>query len=167
MEVELLLFLKGTMNAKNMGSNLRFDSVQVDQELTDSVQDNCTGIDDDFIAECSSAENSIHTQASTRKSYDRNLYKKVLSHAIDGKGTRRRGLSFLDESQRPYNKLPENKQMFLRMKIQEIIFQETEEHKRLLSCTDSRQMQEFGELNQTDGIRHLSVQSFFHNFSEW
>jgi hypothetical protein len=51
------------MNARNMGSNLRFVFVQVDQELTDSRQDNCTGIDDDFIAECSSAENSVHTSA--------------------------------------------------------------------------------------------------------
>jgi hypothetical protein len=56
------------MNARNMGSNLRFDSVQVDQELADSGQDNCTGIDDDFIAECSSAENSIHTPAPSESS---------------------------------------------------------------------------------------------------
>jgi hypothetical protein len=28
-------------------------------------------------------------------------------------------------------------------------------------------MREFGELHQTDGNQHLSVQSFFHNFSEW
>jgi hypothetical protein len=51
------------MNARNMESCLRFDSVQVDQELTDSGQDNCTGIDDDFRAACSSDENSFHTPA--------------------------------------------------------------------------------------------------------
>jgi hypothetical protein len=73
---------------------------------------------------------------------------------------------FLMSLRDPINKLPENRQMFLRMKIQEIIFQEIEEHKRLHSCTDSRQMREFGELHQTDGNQHLSVQSFFHNFSE-
>jgi hypothetical protein len=38
-----------------MESNLRFDFVQLDQEVTDSVQDNYTGIDDDPIIECSSA----------------------------------------------------------------------------------------------------------------
>jgi hypothetical protein len=56
------------MNARNMESNLRFDFVQLDQEVTYSVQDNYTGIDDDLIIECSSAENSIHTAAPSESS---------------------------------------------------------------------------------------------------
>jgi hypothetical protein len=62
---------------------------------------------------------------------------------------------FLMSLRDPINKLPENRQMFLRIKIQEMIFQEPKEHKRLQSRTDSRQMQAFGELNQTDGNRQL------------
>jgi hypothetical protein len=65
----------------------------------------------------------------------------------------------------PINKLPENRQMFLRMKIQEMIFRETEEHRRLQSCTNSCQVQAFGELNQTDKNGQSSVQSFFHSFT--
>jgi hypothetical protein len=57
---KVLHFLIGNMNARNMESNLRFDFVKVDQ-VTDSVQDNYTGTENDFIAECFSAENSIHT----------------------------------------------------------------------------------------------------------
>jgi hypothetical protein len=56
-------FLKGTSNAKEMESNLQFQSVQLDRESTDTEKDNYTGIDDDFVAECSSAENSKHTPA--------------------------------------------------------------------------------------------------------
>jgi hypothetical protein len=51
-----------------MESNVRFDFVQVDQEVTDSVQDNYTGIDEDLITECSSTENSFHTDAPSESS---------------------------------------------------------------------------------------------------
>ena len=56
-------FFKGTSNAKEMENNLQFQSVQLDRESTDTEKDNYTGIDDDFLAECSSAENSKHTPA--------------------------------------------------------------------------------------------------------
>jgi hypothetical protein len=72
---------------------------------------------------------------------------------------------FLMSLRDPINKLPENRQMFLHMKIQEMIFQETEEHKRLQSCTNSCQVQAFGELNQTDKNGQSSVQSFFYTFT--
>jgi hypothetical protein len=56
------------MNARNMESNLRFDFVQLDQEVTNSAKDNYTGIDEDLITECSSAENSIHKAAPSESS---------------------------------------------------------------------------------------------------
>jgi hypothetical protein len=68
-------------------------------------------------------------------------------------------MSFRD----PINKLPENRQMFLRVKIQEMIFQETEEHIRLQSYTNSCQLRAFGELNQTaTGSRRSNHFSQFH-----
>jgi len=60
---KMLLFLKTTSNARKMESNLQFQSKQLDQESTDPEKDTCTGIDDDFVAVCSSADNSIHTPA--------------------------------------------------------------------------------------------------------
>jgi hypothetical protein len=62
---KMLLFLKGTSNARKMESNLQFQSVPLDQESTDPEKDICTSPDSDFVAECSYAENSIHTHTST------------------------------------------------------------------------------------------------------
>ena len=51
-----------------MESNLQFQSVQLDRESTDPEKGSCTSIDDDFTAEFSSAENSIHTPAPSENS---------------------------------------------------------------------------------------------------
>jgi hypothetical protein len=64
----MLLFLKSISNARKMESNLQFQSKQLDWESTDPEKDSCTTIDDDFIAECSSADNSIHTPAPSETS---------------------------------------------------------------------------------------------------
>jgi hypothetical protein len=51
-----------------MESNLQFQSKQLDRESTDPEIDSCTSTDEDFVAECSSAENSIHKQAQSETS---------------------------------------------------------------------------------------------------
>ena len=61
-------FLKSTSNARKMESNVQFKSKQLDRELTDPEKDSCTSTDDDFVAECSSADNSIHTPAPSETS---------------------------------------------------------------------------------------------------
>jgi len=66
--VKILLFLKSTSNARKMESNRQFQSKQRDRESTDPEKDSYTSIDDDFIAECSSADNSIHTPAPSETS---------------------------------------------------------------------------------------------------
>jgi len=54
---------------------------------------------------------------------------------------------FLMSLWKPINRLPEDRQMFLRMKIQEIIFQETQKEKgtqsqmQLFNCEDGRSNQ--------------------------
>jgi len=64
----------------------------------------------------------------------------------------------------PINRLPEDRQMFLRMKIQEMIFQETQKEKWTQSSTSSSQMQLF---HYEDGRgQHLTAQSFFQTFGE-
>jgi len=54
--------------------------------------------------------------------------------------------------------------MFLRMKIQVMIFEETQKQKWTQSSTSSSQMQLFhykdGRLNQGEGGQHLTAQSF-------
>jgi hypothetical protein len=44
---------------------MHLHSKQLNQESTDPEKDNCTNVDNDFVAECSSADNSIHTHTST------------------------------------------------------------------------------------------------------
>ena len=62
-------------------------------------------------------------------------------------------------------RLPEDKHMFLRMKIQEIIFQETQNVKgtqsqmQLFNCEDGRS-------NQGERGQHLTAQSFFQTFGK-
>ena len=64
----LLFFLKSTSIARKMGRNMQFQSKQLDRESTEPQKDSCTSIDDDFLAECSSADNSIHTPAPSETS---------------------------------------------------------------------------------------------------
>jgi hypothetical protein len=77
---------------------------------------------------------------------------------------------FLMSLWEPINRLPEDRQMFLRVKIEKVIFQETQKQKGTKSSTSSSQMQLF---NYEDGIsnlgetgQHLTTQSFFQTFSE-
>jgi len=44
-------------------SNLQFHSEHLDRELSGPEKDSYASTDDDFIAECPSAENSIHIPA--------------------------------------------------------------------------------------------------------
>jgi hypothetical protein len=55
-------FLKSTFSVRKMESNLQFQSKQLDWKSADPEKDSCTSIDD-FVAECSSADSSIHTPA--------------------------------------------------------------------------------------------------------
>ena len=64
----MLLFLKSTLNDRKMESNKQFQSKQLDRESTEPEKDSCTCTDDDFVAECSSADNSIHTPAPSEMS---------------------------------------------------------------------------------------------------
>jgi hypothetical protein len=70
---------------------------------------------------------------------------------------------FLMSLREPINRLPEDRQMFLRIKLQEKIFQETQ------SCTSSSQMQLFhyedGRSNQEETGQYLTTQSFVQIFS--
>ena len=59
----MLRFLNSTLNAIKMESNMQFQSKQLDRELTEPEKDSCTSTDDDFVAECSSADSSVHTPA--------------------------------------------------------------------------------------------------------
>jgi len=60
---KMLLFFKSTSNARKMERNMQFQSMQLDRESTEPEKDSCTSIDDDFVVECSSADNSIHKSA--------------------------------------------------------------------------------------------------------
>ena len=51
-----------------MESNLQFQSKQLDRESTDPEKESCTSIDDDFVVEYSSADNSLHTPAPSETS---------------------------------------------------------------------------------------------------
>jgi len=77
---------------------------------------------------------------------------------------------FLMSLWEPINRLPEDRQMFLYMKIQETIFQEIQKQKGTQSNTSSSQMHLFhyedGRSNQGERGQHLTAQSFFLTFSE-
>ena len=47
---------------------MQLQSKQLDRESTELGKDSCTKIDDDFVAESSSADNSIHTPTPSEKS---------------------------------------------------------------------------------------------------
>jgi len=47
---------------------MQFQYKLLDRESTDPEKDTCTSMDKDFAAECSSADNSIHTPASSETS---------------------------------------------------------------------------------------------------
>jgi len=64
----MLLFLKSTSNAKKMESTMQLQSKKLDRESTEPEKDSCTSIDNDFVVECSSADNSIHTPARSEMS---------------------------------------------------------------------------------------------------
>jgi len=51
-----------------MESNKQLQSKQLDRESTEPEKDSCTSIDNNFVAECSSADNSIHTPAPSETS---------------------------------------------------------------------------------------------------
>jgi len=78
--------------------------------------------------------------------------------------------NFLMSLWEPINRLPEDKRLFLLMKIQDMIFQETQKQKGTQSNTSSPQMQLFhyedGRSNQGERGQHLTAQSFFQTFSE-
>jgi hypothetical protein len=75
---------------------------------------------------------------------------------------------FLMSLWEPINRLPEDRQMFLRMKIQEIILQETPKQKGTQSSASSLQMQLFhyedGRSNQGERGQHLTAHPFFRDF---
>jgi hypothetical protein len=77
---------------------------------------------------------------------------------------------FLMSLWEPVSRLPEDRQMFLRMKIQEMIFQETQRQNGTQSSTSSSQMQllhyEVERSNQGERGQHMTAQSFFQTFSE-
>ena len=140
---KMLHFLKSISNARKMESNLQFQSKQLDWESTDPEKDSCTSTDDDFVAECSSADNSIHTPAPSetpRSSAQRRMRhrsgKPPLEEAMieterkkldlmqsmgNGREDWDTTYHFLMSLWEHMNRLPEDRQMFLRMKIQEMI----------------------------------------------
>ena len=156
---------------------MQFQYKQLDRESTEPEKDSCTSIDDDFVAECSSADNSIHTPApseTSRSSAQRRTRprsgKRPLEEAMIEIERKKLDLiwdttyQFLMSLWEPINRLSEDMQMFLRMKIQEMLYQETQ------SSTSSSQMQLFhyedGRSNQGERAQHLTAQSFFQTFSE-
>ena len=153
-----------------------------------SLKYSCTSTDDDFVAECSSADNSIHTPApseTSRSSAQRRTRpwsgKRPLEEAMieierkkldlmqsmgNGREDWDTTCHFLMSLWGPINRLPEDRQMFLRM----MIFQETQKQKGTQSSTSSSQMQlfhyEVGRSNQGERGQHLTAQSFFQTFSQ-
>lgn len=186
---KILLFLKSTSDARKMESNLQFQSKQLDQVSTDPEKDSCTSTDNDFIAECSSADNSIHTAAPSEmpwSSAQRTTRPRIGKRSIE-EGmieTERKKLDlmqsmgngredwdttyhFLMSLWEPTKRLPEDRQMFLHVKIQEMILQETQNQKGTRSSTSSSQMQLFnydGRSNQGERGQYLMTQSFFQTF---
>jgi hypothetical protein len=72
---------------------------------------------------------------------------------------------FLMSLWEPINRLPDDRQMFLRMKIQKIIFQETQKQKGTQSSTSSPEMQLFryedGRSSQGERGQHF-IFPYFH-----
>jgi len=175
-----------------MENNLQFQSKQLDRESTDPEKDSYTSIDNDLVAECSSANSSIHTPApseTSRSSAQRRTRsrsgKRSLEEAMieterkkldlmhsmaNGREDWDTAYHFLTSLWEPINRLPEYRQMFLRMKIQEMIFQGTQKQKGTQSSTISSQMQLFhyedGRANQGERGQRLTAQSFFQTFGE-
>jgi hypothetical protein len=175
-----------------MESNLQFQSKPLDRESTDPEKESCSSIDDDFVAECSSADNSLHTPAPSETSRSsaqqrtrpgsgkRQLEETLIEiemkklDLMQSMGNGREDWDttyhFLMSLWEPINRLPEDRQMFLHMKIQEMIFQEIQKQKETQSSTSSSQMQLFhyedGRSNQGERGQHLTAQSFFQTFSE-
>ena len=161
----MLLFLKSTSNSRKMESNMQVQSKQLDRESTEPEKDSCTSIDDDSVAECSSAYNSVHTPAPSETSWSsaqRRSRRRSGKHPLEeamieierkkldlmqsmGNGREDRDMTyhFLMSLWEPINRLPGDRRMFLRMKIQEMIFQETQKEKGTQSNTSSSQMQLF------------------------
>jgi len=152
----MLLFLR-TSNARKMESNMQFQSKQLDPQSTEPEKDSCSSIDDDFVAECSSADNSVHTPApseTSRSSAQRRSRtrsgKRALEEAMieierkkldlmqsvgNGREDWDTTYHFLMSLWEHINRFPEDRQKFLRMKIPEMIFQETQKEKRTQSST--------------------------------
>jgi hypothetical protein len=189
---KMLLFFKSTSNARKMESNMQFKCKQLNQESADPEKDSCTSIDDDFVAECSSADNSIQTPAPSEMSWSSaqrrtrprsgkcpleeamiEIERKKLD-VMQSMDNRREDWDttyhFLMSLWKPINRLPEERQMFLHIKIQEMIFQETQKQKGTENSTSSSQMQLSnygdGRSNQGETGQHLTTQSFFQTFSE-
>ena len=188
--LNVLLFLKNTSNATKMESNVQLQSKQLDRESTEPEKDSCTSIDDDFAAGCSSADNSIHTPApseTSRSSAQRRTRpssgKRPLEEAMieterkkldlmqsmgNGREEWDTTYHFLMSLWEPIKRLSEHRQMFLRMKFQEMIFRETQKQIGTQNSTSSSQMQLFnyedGRSNQGESGQHLTAQSFFPEF---
>ena len=138
----MLLLLKSISNARKMESNLQFQSKQLDHESADPEKDSCTSTDD-FVAECSSADNSIHTPApseASRSSAQRRTTPKsgkcpleeakieiekkkldLMQSMANGREDWDTTYLFLMSLWEPINRLPEDRQIFPRMKIQEML----------------------------------------------
>jgi hypothetical protein len=183
---KMLLFMQSTSNARKMESNMQFQAKRIDPESTDPEIDSCTSIDDDFVAERSSADNSIHTPAPSEKTQssaqrrtrsrsgkcpleeamiETERKKLDLMQSMDnGREDWDKTYHFLMGLWEPIRRLTEDRQKFLRMKIQEIIFQETQ------SSTSSSQIQLFhyedGRSIEGEAGQHLTAQSFVQIFSE-
>jgi hypothetical protein len=139
---KMLLFLKSTSNARKTESNLQFQSKQLDPESTVPEKDSCPSTGEDFVAECPSADSSIYTPApseTSRSSVQRRMRprsgKRQLEEAMIEIERKKLDLMqsmgnggedwdttyhFLMSHWEPINRLPGDRQMFLRMKIQDI-----------------------------------------------
>jgi len=62
-------FFLSISNDRKMESNKQFQSMQLYRESTEHEKDSCISTDDDFVAKCSSADNSIHTPAPSEMSW--------------------------------------------------------------------------------------------------
>jgi len=174
-----------------MESNMQFQSKLLEWESADPEKDSCSCIDD-FVAECSSADNSVHTPAQSETSWSsaqrrtrprsgkcplEEAMLEIERKKLDLMQSTGNGhedwdttYHFLMSLWEPINRLPEDRQMFLRMKTQEMIFQETQKQKGTQSSTNSSQVQLFhyedGRSNQGERGQHLTAQLFFQTFSE-
>ena len=171
---------------------MQFQSKKLDRESAEPEKDSCTSIDDYFVDECSTADNSVHTSAPSetsrssaqRRSRPRNGKRPLEEAMIEierkkldlmqsvGNGSEDWDTTyhFLISLWEPINRLPEERQMLLRMKIQEMIFQETQKQKGTevapvhLKCSSLITMD--GRSNQGERGQHLTAQSFFQTFGE-